>query len=85
MKLENNKGQLKHLSAHPLPESKIIFWDTSFVVDALFAPDIEKIRALESRKKSLNKQEKEDFSKMKFLEHRHNSAVEFTLLSLQNQ
>ena len=77
MKLENNKDQLKHLDAHPLPENKIIFWDTSFVVDALFAPDIQIIKTLESRKKRLNQEERREYGRIKFSKHKHTVAVRF--------
>ena len=77
MKSESNKGQLKHLKVHELPKDKIIFWDTSFVIDTLFAPDEKRIRELKTRAKSLNERENKELHKLQFLMHRHNVAVEF--------
>lgn len=34
------KGKVKHFVKDTLPGNKIIFWDTNFVIDALFPPDI---------------------------------------------
>lgn len=75
MKSENAKGQLKHLKIHTLPKDKIIFWDTSFVVDVLFSPNLERVAEL--RKKTRNSEEGREFHKLEFLEYRHNAAVDF--------
>jgi len=75
VKPESIKGQLKHLKIHTLPKDKIIFWDTSFVVDVLFSPNLERVAEL--RKKTRNSEEGREFHKLEFLEYRHDAAVDF--------
>lgn len=75
MKLESNKGQLKHLKGHTLPKDKIIFWDTSFVIDVLLSPTIDRIEELKA--KDINDDEKKELHNLQFTMHRHNVAVDF--------
>jgi len=78
VKSENKEGQIRHLNVHPLPKNKIIFWDTSFVIDTLFSPNLERIKKLEGGIKSLTPEENKELDKLKFLKHRHDAAVKFT-------
>jgi len=79
VKLESNKGQLKHLQVHSLPKEPkgkiIFFWDTSFVVDALFPPAQERIKELKQKK--CNNEQEEELHKLELLMHKHDVAVEF--------
>ena len=76
MKSEKSKGDLKHLKFHQLPEDKIIFWDTSFVISALFPPSPERIKTLKSGKR-LNDEEREELCRLEFDKHKHDVSIDF--------
>jgi len=76
VKLEKNKDQEKRLLVHSLPQDKIIFIDTSFIIDALFYPNTERLKNLEIKKRR-NDHEEREYHKLQFHMHKHDVSVKF--------
>lgn len=79
MKSEKSKGNIKRLLHDDFPKSKIIFWDTNFVIDALFSPSAERKNELQIKASGapLTPEEEEEYSRIKFIEHKHQISVDF--------
>lgn len=79
MTSEKSKGSIKRLLYDDLPKSRVIFWDTNFVIDALFPPNVERKNELQTKadKTPLTSEESLEYKRIKFLEQRHGVSVDF--------
>lgn len=79
MKSEISKGSVKRLLHDDLPKGKIIFCDTNFIIDALFAPDLSRKVELQhmASGKPLTEEEEAEYYRCKFVEERHEVSVKF--------
>jgi len=79
------KGKTKHFVKDTPPENKIIFWDTSFVLDALFSPDSNHISELKQKQiqDGLTPDEELRLRRLEYNLKKHDAAVDFIELLIK--
>ena len=82
-----SKGSQKNLYDHPLPDDKIIFWDTNFVISALFPSFKERYENLCSKATHtpLSIAELEERQNLAYLFKRHQASAAFIERLIQSE
>ncbi len=79
MIFERSKGSQRNLFEHELPQDKILFWDTNFVIASLFPPSAERLELLRTKATTtpLTPDELRERGGLQYLTRRHRAAAIF--------